>query len=146
MAISRIPLADLDNSIEAIDDDNDALGSTMSAERSTIYAIEIDNTRNPSPLYTKFYNLDYDDVEVGITPPDMIIPLAGGKIVPLKFPSGLEFDVGIVAATVTTPGTAGARHPLKPVIVKIVYVDHSGFLMLDDGGFLLLDEGGLMIL
>ena len=120
MAVSRITLADLANSL-FVDTVSANSAVAVTTASTVIYSIHIDNSANAAQAeYVKIYNTA-GAVTVGTTVPDMVLPVAAAQVDEWIFPKGITLATGVAVSTVTTGGTGGTTSPGSSLIVRITY-------------------------
>ena len=111
----------------------DATLETLTSTSVIVYGLEIDNSDNNVDVYGKFYNATAAS-GVGTADPDMVLQVDAGEKRKMAFSrgvidtgvvipaTGLLFDaaaVGLKAACVTDPGTAGTTGPTNAVGLRM---------------------------
>lgn len=110
------PLA---NSLAEISPADESLCANVFGGSGTLYMVEIDNSGNPAErVYVKLY--DAATATVGTTDPDWIFNAPASERKTYAIPAGVDFSVGLSAATVISGGTGGATGPSNPVVVRLL--------------------------
>jgi len=87
-----------------------------------IHSISVDNTANAGAAsYLKLWDAAAGAVTVGTTAPDYTIKIPAATKSTIVFHDGLAYGSGLVAACLTTAGTAGTTGPTSDVIVEIIF-------------------------
>ena len=127
MAITQVTVQTPANEIIFNDSAMGNSADAIKASSALVYYVLVDNTANAgAATYVKLYNLAAGSVTVGVTVPDEVIYVPGGrKITHLLFDGstlGKTFGTALSAAALTTGGTAGSTSPVSSVPVTISYV------------------------
>ena len=100
---------------------NTALAGTkavVKASAATLSGLSIGNP-NGSIGYVQVFNKLTAGVTVGTTAPDLVFTLPASGTLNLSFPTGIEFDTGIVVAATTT--VSGATGVSTGLVVALFY-------------------------
>lgn len=90
----------------------------ISASASTVFAVIIDNTANPTyPVFVKLYN--HATPTVGTTDPELIVFAPGGQKTSWVQSVGWAFGTALSAACVKEAGTGGTTPPDNDVTVTV---------------------------
>jgi len=120
MAVTTTPLSNPIGAAIVTDLDSDATGeNNVRGAGSTVFQVDVDNTANVAPSYTKLYNAAAP--VIGTSVPDFVLMTEAAKrTVHTLGLAGTLFGTALSFATVTVGGTAGIVSPTSDVPVRIL--------------------------